>query len=64
MMQMCVKDERDGKAMAAEGTSEITNIHYVERGYEDIIGKLSGIGADIQVVDEPDPEARSVGAAG
>ena len=51
-------------AMAAEGTSEITNIHYVERGYEDIIGKLSGIGADIQVVDEPDPEERSVGAAG
>ena len=51
-------------AMAAEGTSEITNIHYVERGYEDIIGKLSGIGADIQVVDEPDPEERSVGAVG
>ena len=51
-------------AMAAEGTSEITNIHYVERGYEDIIGKLSGLGADIQVVDEPDPEERSVGAVG
>jgi len=51
-------------AMAAEGESEITNVHYVERGYEDIIGKLTGIGADIRVVDEPDPEQKSVSAAG
>ena len=51
-------------AMAAEGTSEITNVHYVERGYEDIIGKLTGLGADIRVVDEPDPEEKSVSAAG
>ena len=51
-------------AMAAEGATVIEDAHYIERGYEDIIGKLSGIGADIQVVDEPDPEERSVGAAG
>jgi len=50
-------------AMAAEGTSEITNVHYVERGYEDIVEKLSGIGADIQVVEVPDP-ADQIGAAG
>jgi len=49
-------------AMAAEGTSEITNIHYVERGYEDIVEKLRGIGAEICVVEEPDPV--QVSAAG
>ena len=50
-------------ALAARGDSEIVNVHYIERGYEDIIGKLSGIGADIQVVETPDPEGKSVSAA-
>ncbi len=27
-------------ALAAEGESEISNVQYIERGYEDIIGKL------------------------
>ena len=40
-------------AMMAEGTTEIENIHFIERGYEDIIGKLSGMGADIRRVSEP-----------
>ena len=35
---------------AARGESEITNIHYVERGYENIIDKLRGVGADITLV--------------
>lgn len=34
-------------ALAAEGASEISNIGLVERGYQDIAGKLAGIGADI-----------------
>ena len=38
-------------ALAAEGTSEITNVQYIERGYEGIIGKLRGIGAHIQCVE-------------
>ena len=50
--------------LAAQGESEIGGVQYIERGYEDIIGKLTGIGADIRVVDEPDPEERSVSAAG
>ena len=37
-------------ALAARGESEITNIHYVERGYENIISKLRGVGADITLV--------------
>lgn len=34
-------------ALAAEGTSEIEDIFYIERGYEDIVEKLQKLGADI-----------------
>ena len=34
-------------ALAANGVSEVSNVHYIERGYEDVIGKLRGIGAKI-----------------
>ena len=34
-------------ALAAEGESEISNVQYIERGYEDIVGKLRAVGADI-----------------
>ena len=65
-MEAC--DLRAGAAMiiaglAAEGVSEVTNIKHIERGYEDIIEKLSGIGADIRVVEVPDPVV-SANAAG
>ena len=43
-------------ALAAHGTSEITQVQYIERGYEDIIEKLRALGANIQSVDEPDLE--------
>ncbi len=33
--------------LAAEGTTEIEEIGYIERGYEDIVAKLRGLGADI-----------------
>ncbi|MDD5939055.1 MAG: UDP-N-acetylglucosamine 1-carboxyvinyltransferase [Clostridiales bacterium] len=57
-------DLRAGAAMviaglAAQGTTEIGQIQHIERGYEDIVRKLSGIGADIRVVVTPD-EAKSV----
>ena len=68
-MEAC--DLRAGAAMivaglAAQGTSEISNVKHIERGYEDIIGKLAGIGADIRAVEVPDPEGqgRKVGAVG
>jgi UDP-N-acetylglucosamine 1-carboxyvinyltransferase len=38
-------------ALAAKGTSEILNVQYIERGYEDIIGKLRALGADIESVE-------------
>ena len=37
-------------ALAAYGTTEISDIRYIERGYEKIIEKLSSIGADIRRV--------------
>ena len=46
-------------ALAAKGRSEITQVHYIERGYEDIVRKLSGVGADIRVVVTPDEEKQS-----
>lgn len=56
-VQAC--DLRAGAAMviaglAAHGTTEINQIHHIERGYEDLVGKLSQVGANIQLVDEPD----------
>lgn len=46
-------------ALAAEGESEISNVQYIERGYEDIIGKLRALGADIRAVEEPDEDVLS-----
>ncbi len=34
-------------ALVAEGETTITNVEYIERGYEDIIGKLEALGATI-----------------
>ena len=52
-------DLRAGAAMViaglcAEGTTYIEDIHYIERGYEDFVGKLRALGADISIVDFPD----------
>ena len=41
-------------ALAAHGESEISSVHYIERGYEDIIQKLRLLGADIRSVEEPE----------
>ncbi|MBR1562571.1 MAG: UDP-N-acetylglucosamine 1-carboxyvinyltransferase [Ruminococcus sp.] len=48
--------------LAAEGTTEIDNIHYIERGYEKIDEKLRGLGADIRRVHIP--EASSMQMSG
>ena len=50
-------DLRAGAAMviaglAAEGVTEVEDIHYIERGYEDIVEKLRRLGADIELVEE------------
>ncbi len=38
--------------LAARGTTRVQNIHFVERGYENLIGKLSALGADIKRIEE------------
>ena len=38
-------------ALMADGTSEIEEISHIERGYENIVEKLQGLGADIRKVE-------------
>lgn len=54
-------DLRGGVAMIiagliANGETEVEDIHLIERGYDDIVGKLQRIGADIRKVIVPDEE--------
>ncbi|HHV72878.1 MAG TPA: UDP-N-acetylglucosamine 1-carboxyvinyltransferase, partial [Clostridia bacterium] len=51
--QVSATDLRAGAALiiaglAADGTTEISNVHHIDRGYEDIEHKLQEIGADIR----------------
>ena len=53
-------DLRAGAAMviaglAADGLTTIEDVEYIERGYENLIGKLRDLGADIRAIDPPDP---------
>jgi UDP-N-acetylglucosamine enolpyruvyl transferase len=38
--------------MAAEGTTKLSGVEFIERGYHDIVGKLLALGADIQLIEE------------
>ena len=55
--RVCAYDLRAGAALviaglAAEGTTVVENIHFIERGYENIIGKLTALGAQIRRIEE------------
>ena len=57
--QVSAVDLRGGAAviiagLAAEGITVIDNITLIERGYDDIVGKLAAVGADIRKVSFPD----------
>ncbi len=41
-------------ALAAEGKTEIDDIYHIQRGYDNIVGKLEKVGADIRMVTIPD----------
>ena len=43
-------------ALAAHGISEITHVQNIERGYEDVIGQIRGIGVSIRAVEVPEEE--------
>ena len=38
--------------LVAEGRTEVHNLRYIDRGYEDFVGKLKKLGADIERVSE------------
>ena len=42
--------------LCASGVTEIDGVSYIERGYESIIEKLQGVGADIEAVYFPDED--------
>ena len=46
-------------ALAAKGVTEIEDIQYIERGYEDLVEKLRGLGADIRRVSEEESAFQS-----
>ena len=45
--------------LCADGTTEVGNIKYIERGYDNIVGKFSALGADIKRVTIPDSDGNS-----
>lgn len=54
---VAASDLRAGAALMiagliAQGTTKISNIEHILRGYEDLVYKLSSVGADIEIVDD------------
>jgi len=50
--EVCATDLRAGAALilaglTAEGRTTVSGIHHIDRGYEDLTGKLAKIGANI-----------------
>ena len=39
-------------ALVAEGETELTNVHYLDRGYENFVEKLNKLGADIKRISD------------
>lgn len=61
---LCACDLRAGAAMsiaamAATGTTEISDVYHIERGYENFVEKLRGLGVDIRRIDVNDAEELS-----
>ena len=55
--QVRAKDLRAGAALviaglAADGVTVVDNIHFIERGYERLIEKMTQLGADIRRVED------------
>ena len=55
--QVRAHDLRAGAALviaglAAEGTTYVDNIHYIERGYERLVEKMTALGANIRKIED------------
>jgi len=46
--------------LCAKGETIVEDVVYIERGYQDFVGKLKNLGADIACVSEPDELASAV----
>ena len=54
---VCAHDLRAGAALviaglAAEGTTYVEHIHFIERGYEHLVRKMTALGADIRRIED------------
>lgn len=63
--QVKATDLRAGAALilaglVADGVTEVTELHHVDRGYVDIVGKLRALGADIQRIQVDEEETTAV----
>jgi UDP-N-acetylglucosamine 1-carboxyvinyltransferase len=66
--RVTVPDIRSGAALVvaalcADGTTELDNIYHLDRGYEDLVGKLSRLGANVTRVageEEANPDLSRV----
>ena len=47
--------------LVAKGTTSVEEIKHIQRGYEDIVGKLTKLGADIYLQQKPDSAADRIG---
>jgi len=46
--------------ICAKGETIVEDVSYIERGYQDLVGKLKSLGADIICVSEPDEYASAI----
>jgi len=63
--QVAACDLRAGAAvviagLCAKGETVVEEVSYIERGYQDLVGKLKILGADIKCISEPDEYSSAV----
>lgn len=46
--------------LCARGETVVEEVSYIERGYQDLVGKLNSLGADITCISEPDEYSSAV----
>ena len=49
LMGVSVRELISDAGLQAEGTTEVEQIHHIERGYADLVGDLRALGAEIRL---------------
>ena len=47
------EENADEIGLAAEGETIVSRVYHLDRGYEKVVRKLRGVGADIERIKEP-----------